>query len=136
MIKGSKRFNELMAHAQYFITNEWTFHRDNVRKMMIDVKTLKDSEIVKLNRDVDWKRYIAIYMTGIEKFILKEKFKSIDASDKVATDQLTTRRSMLRRGRGRKTGNVSYVNRIYFLQSLSLESAVCLQNKFSSKDIR
>ncbi|KAK9295214.1 hypothetical protein QLX08_010407 [Tetragonisca angustula] len=79
MVKSSKRFNEL-ANAQYFSMHEWTFHRDNVRKMMVDVKTLKDSEIVKLNRDVDWERYITIYMTGIEKFILKEKFKSIDAS--------------------------------------------------------
>ncbi|KAK9295204.1 hypothetical protein QLX08_010397 [Tetragonisca angustula] len=80
MVKGSKRFNELVANAQYFSMNEWTFHGDNVRKMMVDVETLKDSEIVKLNRDVDWERYITIYMAGIEKFILKEKFKSIDAS--------------------------------------------------------
>ena len=47
---------------------------------MMDVETLNDSEIVKLNRGVDWKRYLAIYMTGIEKFILKEEFKSIVAS--------------------------------------------------------
>lgn len=80
MMKGSKRFNELIAKAQYFSMHEWTFHRDNASKMMIDVQTLKDREIVKLNRDVDWKRYITIYMAGIEKFILKEKFKSIEAS--------------------------------------------------------
>ena len=45
-----------------------------------DVQTLKNSEIVKLNWDVDWKRYITIYMAGTEKFILKEEFKSIEAS--------------------------------------------------------
>ena len=42
---------------------------------MMDAQTLKDSEIVKLNWDVDWERYITIYTAGIEKFILKEKFK-------------------------------------------------------------
>ena len=80
MVKGSKRFNELVANAQYFSMHEWTFHRDNVRKMIVDVETLIGSEIVKLNRDVNWERYITIYMAGIEKFILKEKFKSTDAS--------------------------------------------------------
>ena len=73
MMKRCKRFNELVASAQYFSMHEWTFHRNNVSKMMMDVQTLKDSEIVKLNWDVDWERYITIYMAGIEKFILEEK---------------------------------------------------------------
>lgn len=80
MMKGSKRFNELVASAQYFGMNEWKFHTNNVSKMMMDAQTLKDSEIIKINWDVDWERYITIYMAGIKKFILKEKFKSIDAS--------------------------------------------------------
>ncbi|CAD1471397.1 unnamed protein product, partial [Heterotrigona itama] len=82
MMQGSKIFTNLVTNAQYFSMHEWTFHRDNVSKMMLDVETLKDSErqIVKLNRVVDWKRYIDIYMAGIKKFILKEKSKSIDAS--------------------------------------------------------
>ncbi|KAK1117621.1 hypothetical protein K0M31_015794 [Melipona bicolor] len=79
MMKGNKRFNKLIASAYYFSTHEWTFYRDNISKMMVDVETLKDSEVVKLNRCMDWKKYIASYTAGIEKFILKEKSKSIDA---------------------------------------------------------
>lgn len=80
MTKGSERFNGLVASVQYFSMNEWTFHMNNVSKVMVDAQTLKDSEFMKLNLDVDWERYITIYMAGIKKFILKEKFKSIDAS--------------------------------------------------------
>ena len=78
-MKSNERFNQLTKSAQHFITREWIFHRDNISKMMVDVETLKDNEIVRLNRCVDWKQYIAIYMVGIEKFILKEKSKPIDA---------------------------------------------------------
>lgn len=31
---------------------------------------------------MDWKKYMITYMTGIEKFILKEDSKSIDAAQK------------------------------------------------------
>ena len=79
MAKYNKHFKDLFENAQYFSMHEWTFHRDNINKMMMDIETLKDSKIVEVNRGIDWKQYIAIYMAGIEKFILTEKSKSIDA---------------------------------------------------------
>lgn len=84
MITGNKHFNELIVNVQYFSIHEWTFHRDNVRKMMVMWGRWSTVRL-KLNWDVDWERYITIYMAGIDKFILKEKFKSIDVIVSVCT---------------------------------------------------
>ena len=51
--------------------------------MIKKVETLKDRDIVKLDLwDMDWKKYRITYMAGIEKFILREVSKSIDAAQK------------------------------------------------------
>ena len=56
---------------------EWIFHQDNVTDMIKKVEILEDRDIVKLDLwDMDWKKYMITYMTGIEKFILKEDSKS------------------------------------------------------------
>ncbi|XP_043521829.1 fatty acyl-CoA reductase 1-like isoform X2 [Frieseomelitta varia] len=78
MIKVNKHLNQLLAAFSYFNTHEWTFHRCNITEMTMKVKTLEDSDIVKLDmRDMNWKKYIANYQIGIKKFILKESSDSV-----------------------------------------------------------
>lgn len=81
MISGSKRLNELLSAIQYFNTHEWIFQTCNITEMATEVKTLKDSNIVKLDlKDMDWKKYITNYQLGIKKFILKESSESVTSA--------------------------------------------------------
>ncbi|XP_060830891.1 putative fatty acyl-CoA reductase CG5065 [Bombus pascuorum] len=77
MIKLLKKSNKLFTALSYFTTNEWTFQRDNCSDLARKVKMLHDSDMVKLDlEDMDWKKYVAIYLMGIRKFILKQEFQS------------------------------------------------------------
>ncbi|KAF3420434.1 hypothetical protein E2986_11757 [Frieseomelitta varia] len=85
MMKINKRFNQLLTMTTYFRMREWTFHRDNVCKMVEDIKVLKDSNNLKLDlRDMDWKKYITNYQIGASKFILKEKSDPINAARRLS----------------------------------------------------
>ncbi|XP_068986773.1 putative fatty acyl-CoA reductase CG5065 isoform X3 [Bombus flavifrons] len=78
MMKLLKSSNKLFRSVTYFTTHEWTFQRDNCTDLVRKVKMLNDSDIFKLDlRDMDWQKYVAIYLMGIRKFILKQEFKSI-----------------------------------------------------------
>ncbi|XP_071876806.1 putative fatty acyl-CoA reductase CG5065 isoform X1 [Bombus fervidus] len=78
MIKLLRNGNKLFASLVPFTTREWTFHRDYCSDLARKVKMLNDSDIVKLDlRDMNWEKYVAIYLMGIKKFILKEDFISI-----------------------------------------------------------
>ena len=80
-MKTNKLFNQVVKAVKFFGLHEWTFHQDNVTDMIKKVETLEDRDIVKLDLwDMDWKKYMITYMAGIEKFILKEDSKSIDAA--------------------------------------------------------
>ncbi|XP_003486201.1 putative fatty acyl-CoA reductase CG5065 isoform X1 [Bombus impatiens] len=70
--------NKLFTSLQYFILHEWTFQRDNCSDLARKVKILNDSDMVKLDlRVMNWEKYVAIYLMGIKKFILKEDVNSI-----------------------------------------------------------
>ncbi|CAD1470774.1 unnamed protein product, partial [Heterotrigona itama] len=85
MMKINKYFNKLLTMLEYYTFHEWTFHRDNVYKMAEDIKMLKDSNKVRLDiRDINWKKYIANYHSGIVKFILKEKPDPIKAAQRLS----------------------------------------------------
>ena len=76
-MKLLKNGNKLLASITHFTTNEWTFQRDNCSDLARKVKMLSDSDMVNLDmRDIDWEKYVTIYVMGIRKFILKQKFKS------------------------------------------------------------
>ncbi|XP_033362677.1 putative fatty acyl-CoA reductase CG5065 [Bombus vosnesenskii] len=77
LMKLLKNGNKLFTSLQYFILHEWTFQRDNCSDLVRKVKMLNDGDMVKLDlRDMDWGKYVAIYLMGIRKFILKQEFKS------------------------------------------------------------
>ncbi|XP_024228022.1 fatty acyl-CoA reductase 1-like, partial [Bombus impatiens] len=70
---GIKLFTSVAA----FTTHEWTFQRHNCSDLRRKVKMLNDSNMVKIDsRDMDWEKYVAVYLMGIRKFILKQDFKS------------------------------------------------------------
>ncbi|XP_050598497.1 putative fatty acyl-CoA reductase CG5065 isoform X3 [Bombus affinis] len=78
LMKLLKNGNKLFTSLQYFILHEWTFQRDNCSDLARKVKMLNDSDMVKLDlRDMNWEKYVAIYLMGIKKFILKEDSNSI-----------------------------------------------------------
>ena len=77
MMKFLKSSYKLFTSVTYFTMNEWTFQRENCSDLARKVKMLNDSDMVKLDlRDMNWEKYIAIYLMGIKKFIPKEEFKS------------------------------------------------------------
>ncbi|XP_071876915.1 fatty acyl-CoA reductase 1-like [Bombus fervidus] len=77
MMKLLKNGNKLFTLLSYFLTNEWTFQRDNCSDLARKVKMLHDSDMVKLDlEDMDWEKYVAIYLIGIRKFILKQELQS------------------------------------------------------------
>nr|XP_033204475.1 putative fatty acyl-CoA reductase CG5065 [Bombus vancouverensis nearcticus]XP_033204476.1 putative fatty acyl-CoA reductase CG5065 [Bombus vancouverensis nearcticus] len=76
MMKLLKNGHKLFTSVTYFTTHEWTFQRDNCSDLARKVKMLNDSDMVKLDlRDMDWEKYVAIYLMGIKKFILKQEFQ-------------------------------------------------------------
>ncbi|XP_043604739.1 putative fatty acyl-CoA reductase CG5065, partial [Bombus pyrosoma] len=77
MMKLLQNGNKLFTMTAYFALHEWTFQRDNCSGLVRKVKMLKDSDMVRLDlRDMDWEKYVAIYLMGMRKFILKEDFNS------------------------------------------------------------
>ncbi|XP_043603773.1 putative fatty acyl-CoA reductase CG5065 [Bombus pyrosoma] len=77
MMKLLQTGNKLFTVTAYFALHEWTFQRDNCSDLVRKVKMLKDSDMVRLDlRDMDWEKYVAIYLMGIRKFILREDFNS------------------------------------------------------------
>ncbi|XP_043595366.1 putative fatty acyl-CoA reductase CG5065 isoform X2 [Bombus pyrosoma] len=81
MMKIVKYCYQLVTVTAYFTMHEWTFQRDNITDMVKKVKMLKDGNVVKLDlQDMNWEKYIATYMMGIKKFILKEDLESMDAA--------------------------------------------------------
>ena len=82
-MKTSKFFNQVVRAVKFFGQHEWTFHQDNITDMIKKLKLLKDRDIVKLDLwDMNWKKYMMTYMAGIEKFVLREDSRSIDAAQK------------------------------------------------------
>ncbi|XP_060831115.1 fatty acyl-CoA reductase 1-like [Bombus pascuorum] len=78
LMKLLKNGNKLFTSLQYFILHEWTFQRDNCSDLARKVKMLNDSDKFKLDlEDMNWDKYVAIYLMGIKKFILKEDFNSL-----------------------------------------------------------
>ncbi|XP_048269751.1 fatty acyl-CoA reductase 1-like [Bombus terrestris] len=76
MMKCLKSSYKLFTSVTYFTTNEWTFQRENCSDLARKVKMLNDSDMVKLDLgDMNWEKYIAIYLMGIRKFILKQEFQ-------------------------------------------------------------
>ncbi|XP_043603772.1 putative fatty acyl-CoA reductase CG5065 isoform X2 [Bombus pyrosoma] len=79
MMKLLEKGNKLFTLAAFCTTSEWTFQRDNCCDLAREMKMLNDCDMVKLDlRDMDWEKYVAIYLMGIRKFILKQDFKSTD----------------------------------------------------------
>ncbi|XP_033362643.1 putative fatty acyl-CoA reductase CG5065 [Bombus vosnesenskii] len=77
MMKLLKNSNKLFTSVVHFTLNEWTFQQDNCSDLARKVKMLNDSDMVKLDlRDMNWEKYVATYLMGIRKFILKQEFKS------------------------------------------------------------
>ena len=75
-MKFLKSSYKLFTSVTYFTTNEWTFQRENCSDLARKVKMLNDSDMVKLDLgDMNWEKYIAIYLMGIRKFILKQEFQ-------------------------------------------------------------
>ena len=82
-MKTSKFFNQVVRAVKFFGQHEWIFHQDNITDMIKKLKLLKDRDIVKLDLwDMNWKKYMMTYMAGIEKFVLREDSRSIDAAQK------------------------------------------------------
>ncbi|XP_071876807.1 putative fatty acyl-CoA reductase CG5065 isoform X2 [Bombus fervidus] len=77
MMKLFKSGKKLFTSVEFFGTREWIFQMDNCFNLTRMVKMLNDSDMVKLNLgDMDWEKYIANYLMGIRKFILRQEFKS------------------------------------------------------------
>ncbi|XP_054001533.1 putative fatty acyl-CoA reductase CG5065 isoform X2 [Hylaeus anthracinus] len=78
-MKTAKNFDKVVSATQYFSTNEWKFHRNNMHELTKKVKTLKDSSNFNTDMDnLDWNTFVYSYLSGIRKYILNENLEAAD----------------------------------------------------------
>lgn len=61
-----------MTTLEYFTSNEWHFHNDNIF-MLLSKMSAEDKRIFCFDpRGIDWKKYMVNYCLGVKQFVLKE----------------------------------------------------------------
>ncbi|XP_013781053.1 putative fatty acyl-CoA reductase CG5065 [Limulus polyphemus] len=75
-----KKLHRAVHILEYFTTNEWTFHCNNVL-MLLDQLEGKDKETFSFDvRPIKWAPYMENYVLGVRKFILKEDESTLPAA--------------------------------------------------------
>ncbi|CAB3232267.1 unnamed protein product [Arctia plantaginis] len=74
----SKRLRTMSKSLQFFMTNEWKFNTDNVRRLR-ERLTPADSAILNLDVSaIDWNDHCEKFIQGTRRYLLKEKDEDIE----------------------------------------------------------
>jgi len=69
-----------LSALDYYVTNQWTFHTNNLLKL-IDVMSPGDQQIFDCDvRSLDWPEYLKVYALGVRLFVLKEDLDTLPAA--------------------------------------------------------
>ncbi|KAG5327607.1 FACR1 reductase, partial [Pseudoatta argentina] len=78
MMKIAKRFERAAKTGEFFATNEWKFHANNMMKLVKFVKTSEECSNFDVDiRNIDWDIYLHQYILGIRKYILKDNLDTL-----------------------------------------------------------
>lgn len=87
MMKIAKRFQKAANTGEFFAMHEWIFENGNLKQLAANVRSMKDgNEFTCDMSNMDWDNYVANYMLGIRKYVLKDGLESMEqARSKVKT---------------------------------------------------
>ncbi len=69
-----------LSTLDFYINNQWTFHTNNLLKL-IDVMSPADQQIFDCDvRSLDWHTYMKVYVLGTRRFVLKEDVNTLPAA--------------------------------------------------------
>ncbi|XP_063392475.1 putative fatty acyl-CoA reductase CG5065 [Cydia fagiglandana] len=77
MMKLARRFQMAAATGEYFANHEWQFAIEQLTALHRDASAAADGDNFPHWPEIDWDQYIATYMMGIRKFILKDSADSL-----------------------------------------------------------
>ncbi|XP_063545675.1 putative fatty acyl-CoA reductase CG5065 [Cydia strobilella] len=77
MMKLARRFQMAAATGEYFANHEWQFGIEQLTALHRDASAAADGDNFPHWPEIDWDQYIATYMMGIRKFILKDSADSL-----------------------------------------------------------
>lgn len=81
-MKAQKQIDAAMNSLEYFTTNQWNFHCENMTNLWEQI-TDTDKKIFNFDlKCIDWREYMETYCLGIRKYYLKEDEKTIPDSRK------------------------------------------------------
>ncbi|XP_043233602.1 putative fatty acyl-CoA reductase CG5065 [Amphibalanus amphitrite] len=72
LVRIHKRMLKASNCLTYFTTHQWTFKSNNVLSLLGEMSEHDRQEFHFDMKDLDWRKYLAIYCIGVRRFILKE----------------------------------------------------------------
>ncbi|XP_052132665.1 putative fatty acyl-CoA reductase CG5065 isoform X1 [Frankliniella occidentalis] len=81
MVKIAQRFKAAAKTGEFFSLHEWDFESSNMKALMKDMDCVTDRETFDVDvSHMEWKPYVADYMMGIRKYVLKDGAESLPAA--------------------------------------------------------
>lgn len=79
MMKIARRFQKAGETGAFFASHEWIFENGNLRKLIGNVKMMKDGNEFNCDMsNLDWDAYVGNYILGIRKYVLKDGLESLE----------------------------------------------------------
>lgn len=73
-----ERLANSMSLLEFFATNEWQFHNQNMKRLYRELNGADQKEFNFDVDSIDWPEYVQKYCHGIREFILKEDVSNLD----------------------------------------------------------
>ncbi|RUS86138.1 hypothetical protein EGW08_006086 [Elysia chlorotica] len=79
-VKIQDRLSKAVTTLEFFTSNEWTFHNDNIF-LLLNRMSEEDKRTFCFDpRSIDWKKYMLNYCLGVKEFVLKEDISQLPAA--------------------------------------------------------
>ena len=79
-MKIQDRLSKAVTTLEFFTSNEWTFHNDNIF-LLLNRMSEEDKRTFCFDpRSIDWKKYMLNYCLGVKEFVLKEDINQLPAA--------------------------------------------------------
>ncbi|GFO50602.1 fatty acyl-coa reductase [Plakobranchus ocellatus] len=94
-VKIQDRLSKAVTTLEFFTSNEWTFHNDNIF-LLLNRMSEEDKQTFCFDpRSIDWKKYMLNYCLGVKEFVLKEDISQLPAA-RVALQRLQRIQTLLK----------------------------------------
>ncbi|XP_035829281.1 fatty acyl-CoA reductase 1, partial [Aplysia californica] len=76
-VRMQDRLSKAVTTLEFFTSNEWRFHNDNIFMLMSKMTEEDRHEFCFDPRSIDWKKYIFNYCLGVQQYVLKEDISEL-----------------------------------------------------------